>query len=147
MTLVWDIDKTGPEALNYAWTKPSSKLLMEPQQNKSGIVFSVNWKFENVREGFDHDIRLVVYVDGKRYQVSNIAKGSVGNSFKVNLPKATSELKIVAEAFYEGTWEEHSVANAYSMDAVVQKTGPFSSKLSLDVKFDIKSETVIPVWK
>ncbi len=147
LTLVWDIDKTGPEALTYAWTKPTAKLLMSPEQSKSGTALSVKWKFDNVNEGYDHDIRLIVYADGKRYHVSNIAKSSVGNQFKVTLPKTTKDLKIVAESFYEGTWEEHSVKNSYSMDAVVQKTGPFPSKVSLDVKFDIKSESVNPVWK
>jgi len=147
LTLVWDIDKTGGEDLTYAWTKPNNKLLNESKPGKTDILLSVTWKFKNVNEGYDHDTRMVVYADGKKVSTSPVAKGAVGNSFKANLPKNTAEIKIVAEAFYEGTWEEHLIIHDYSLDAVVLKSGPFVQKLSLNVNFDIKNATVVPVWK
>ncbi|HTH31928.1 MAG TPA: hypothetical protein VL946_11330, partial [Lacibacter sp.] len=147
LTLVWDIDKKGSEALNYAWTKPSHKLLNESKPDKSDISLSISWKFTNVKQGFDHDTRIVVYADGKKAFTSPVAKGATGNSFKANLPKNTAEIKVVAEAFYEGTWEEHLVVHEYSLDAVVLKSGPFTQKLSLDINFDLKNTTVIAVWK
>jgi hypothetical protein len=147
LTLVWDIDKTGKDALNYAWTKPNHKLLNESKPDKSDISLSVSWRFTNVKHGFDHDTRIVIYADGKKVFTSPVAKGATGNSFKANLPKNTSEIKLVAEAFYEGTWEEHLVVHEYSLDAVVLKSGPFAQKLDLDINFDLKNATVVTVWK
>lgn len=147
LTLIWDLDKSGNEALSYAWTKPNNKLLQEVKPNKSDIPLAVKWKFTNVKEGYDHDIRMVVYADGIKLFTSPIAKGSTGNSFRTSIPKNTAEIKIVAEAFYEGAWEEHLRSHDYSLDAVVMKSGPFLPKLNLEVNFDIKSEAVIPVWK
>ena len=147
LTLIWDIDKTGKDALNYAWTKPNHQLLNESKPDKSDISLSVTWMFKNVNEDYDHDIRIVVYADGKKVFTSPVSKGSVGNSFKANLPKNAMEIKLVAEAFYEGVWEEHLSAHDYSLDAVVLKSGPFVQKLNLNVNFDLKNATVIPVWK
>ena len=146
LTLVWDLDKPAEEALTYLWSKPTSKILMEPEPNKSGIKLDVTWKFLNVNLGFDHDVRMVVYADGKEVFTSKIAKGSVGNTFAAILPKGTKEIKIVGEAFYEGGWEAHLISNSYSMDAIVLKTTDILAKMTLDVKFDLKQSTVNAVW-
>lgn len=147
LTLLWDIDKYGDEALTVAWKKPTPKLLMEPILEKTGASLDVAWKFSGVKEGFDHSMRLVVYADGKKIFTSPIAKSSVGNMFKVNMPKECAEIRIVAEAFYEGSWEEHTVKNSYSIDAQVVKNDGIGPKMSVTIDFNLDDKKINAVWK
>jgi hypothetical protein len=50
-------------------------------------------------------------------------------------------------AYYEGTWEEHTVANEYSLDALYEGEVSLKKKLTLDLVFDIDKEVTIAKLK
>lgn len=76
----------------------------------------VSWSFKNIQEGYDHEARMDVFVDGSKVAESPSALQSAGGKMKVSLPRGDHDVRLVAMALYEGTWEEHTIDNEYSID-------------------------------
>lgn len=108
----------------------------------NSVPLTVTWKYTNVVEGYDHDSRTVVYVDGKIAATSDVIKESKLGKLVVYVPKGNHDILIENYAFYEGNWELHSRENSYSLDAVYSANMLFSKKRSLNLIFDIDAETV-----
>jgi hypothetical protein len=94
-----------------------------------GIAFAqstslqVTYKFIHIVDGYDHDSKTVVYIDGKPVGESPSVKESVGATFTVKVPYGTHDLKVMNFAYYEGEWEEHTVENEYSIDCNFEESG------------------------
>lgn len=87
-----------------------------PEGKKAKIV--VKFSFDNIEEGYDHDNKTEVYIDGKLVGTSTVKRESKKNSVKVTTTKGNHEVRIVNYAYYEGNWEEHTIANNYSQDFI-----------------------------
>jgi hypothetical protein len=107
------------------------------------VQLTVNWKFMNVVEGYDHDTKIIVSVDGRQAGTSGVYKQTEPASFRVMVPEGSHRVLIQAYAFYEGKWEEHTILNNYSFDALLETTMDLSSNRIVNLVFDIGSETVI----
>ncbi|HNF69440.1 MAG TPA: hypothetical protein PLL28_08700 [Chitinophagales bacterium] len=81
------------------------------------VKVSVGWEFKNLVEGFDHDCKTELYIDGTLVATSSVTKESKANSVSATTSRGKHEIKVINYAFYEGNWEEHTVANNYSIDA------------------------------
>jgi hypothetical protein len=90
----------------------------------------VTFKFLNIVEGYDHDCKTEVFIDGESVGESGTVKESAGASFTVNVPVGKHDLKVVNYALYEGTWEEHSIENEYSIDCTYEESGHNFKKAS-----------------
>lgn len=106
---------------------------------------TVTFKFINIVDGYDHNCKSEVFIDGKSVGVSPEGKESVGTTFTVTVPTGSSDFRLMNYAQYEGTWEEHTVENEYSIDCFVEEDGhSFTKKKEkLYIIFDIDKQTYV----
>lgn len=109
---------------------------------QSTTPLTLSFKFVNVVEGYDHDCKTQVFVDGELLATSRVVKETQGATMVVNVPKGRHRIRVVNWALYEGTWEEHTVANNYSFDAIFEDQYNFSGKKAkLYLIFDVDNGT------
>lgn len=107
------------------------------------VRLTINWGFTNVVEGYDHDTKIIVSVDGRQVGVSTVSKQTKTAPFAVMIPKGVHKVLIEAYAFYEGKWEAHTIANSYSLDATYETTMDFSQNKIISLVFDIDQEKTL----
>ena len=107
---------------------------------------TVNYKFANIEEGYDHDSKTVVLIDGDVVGESGVAPESKGGTFTVQVPTGMHTLRVVNLALYEGVWEEHTIENNYSIDCFYETDHFFKKPEKLYLLFDVDSETSVS-WK
>jgi hypothetical protein len=107
---------------------------------------TVNIKFVGIEEGYDHETKTVVLIDGEEVAYSPNTLQSKTGAFTVDVPQGSHELRIVNYALFEGNWEEHTVANDYSIDCVHEETHNFKKPEKLYILFDINEGTKTS-WK
>lgn len=103
----------------------------------------VNWSFANVEDGYDHNNRVDVYVGEALMGTSSVKPETTPNSVTVKLPKGTTEARVVNMAQYEGKWEEHTIANQYSIDCVWEGPIKPSGRTELNLVFDLDQGTIV----
>lgn len=103
--------------------------------------FSVDWSFKNIEEGYDHLSRIDVYVDGQKFSESQSAPQSRPGHLNLDLPEGKHEVKVIALAMWEGQWEEHVIANDYSIDCLWE--GSVSGGKPLKLVFDLDNGTIV----
>lgn len=112
---------------------------------KTGTL-TINTKYVGIVEGYDHLNKTQLYVDGKLMGESESKLESQPLRFSVKLPRGKHDIKILNLAFYEGNWEEHTVANNYSVDALYEGSIELKKKKSISLIFDIdKAATEVKI--
>ena len=114
--------------------------------NAQTAKLTVYVKFIGIEEGYDHDTKTAVFIDGNEIAVSQVTPQSKTGSFSVDVPAGSHELKVMNYALYEGNWEEHTVANEYSIDCFFEENHTFKKPEKLYLLFDIDSGTKAS-WK
>lgn len=109
----------------------------------AGDGLFVKWKFDHIQDGYDHDNRIDVFVDGEKFMESDVAPQSKPGALTVPLPPGDHDVRIVSMALYEGTWEEHTIANDYSIDCEWNGRVRGDKKTKLKLVFDIDSGTIV----
>lgn len=140
LKIVWDVDN---QKTSYNWDGSGKA----PKSDGSSVPMTISWEFKGIESGYDHKCRMVVYVNGKQVQVSNSALESEGGKMVVMLPKGNISLKIMNEAFYEGGWEEHTIANNYSVDCFLIGDFTINKQKKVHLLFDIEKMETIVNWK
>ncbi len=107
----------------------------------AGPLIIIKWSFKNIVEGYDHDNKIIVFIDGKQVKESSVKKESEPNTLKVKVKKGNHNIKIMNYASYEGKWEEHTVSNDYSIDCSYEKNMEIKKKTTITLVFDIDSGT------
>lgn len=108
------------------------------------VKITFKYKCTNIVEGYDHLSRLKVYVDGKIAGTSSEKLESQENTITVELSKGEHSIRAILESQYEGAWEEHTIANTYSIDCLYEITKKFTKKNTLVVlEFNIDVGTII----
>jgi hypothetical protein len=102
---------------------------------------TVNIKFVGIEEGYDHETKTVVLIDGEEVAFSPTTLQSKTGAFTVDVPQGSHQLKIVNYALYEGDWEEHTITNDYSIDCVYEEDHTFKKPEKLYLLFDIDEGT------
>ncbi len=111
------------------------------------VPLQVSFKFINVEEGYDHDCKTEVLIDGVSAGETDVVKESQGGKFTVDVPVGVHDIRVVNWAYYEGNWEEHTIENNYSLDCVWSETGhDFKKASKLFFVYDLDSETIVS-WK
>lgn len=106
----------------------------------------VTFNFLNIVEGYDHTTKCQVFIDDEMVGESPEVPESKGSTFSVEVPAGSHNLRIVNFALYEGNWEEHTIANNYSIDCLFEEEHNFKKNEKLFLVFDIDSGT-ISSWK
>lgn len=105
------------------------------------VKVTVNWTFEHVVDGYDHENKMVVMVDGKLYGESKSFKQTERATFTISVPKGKHAITIQDYAFYNGVWEPHTKANEYSVDAFYDGVIDCRKGTTITMTFDIDRET------
>jgi hypothetical protein len=105
------------------------------------VKLTIKWTFTNVVEGYDHDNKMVVFVDGKRMGESAVFKQTAKASYEVMVSEGVHQVKVENMALYEGKWEAHTRANSYSVDALYEGEVVCGAKTIVNLVFDIDSES------
>ena len=106
---------------------------------------TVKWSFLNIVEGYDHDTKCTVFIDGKEVGTSSVTKESQANSITLKVKKGKHNVKIMNYASYEGKWEEHTIENTYSIDCIYENELTLKSKNTITLVFDIDSGTTATI--
>lgn len=107
----------------------------------------VNWKFINIENGYDHPSRMLVFVDGIELGMSAQSPESKGGTFLVNIPKGTHVIRLVNQAFFEGKWQDHSIVNNYSIDAIYEKSLAVKKGIEVTLIIDLDNEHTVNTWE
>lgn len=135
--MIFDVDKESTE----------TKVVGSKEMKPKGVPLTVTWIYKNVEEGFDHDNRTEVYVDGNKVGTSDIYKESKKGTMTVMVPAGEHQITIENYAYYEGNWELHSIENNYSVDAFYSINLNFKKKRYINLVFDIETYETIPTVK
>lgn len=115
----------------------STALLAKPPKQAK---LTVSWSFVGIIDGYDHDSKCIVFIDGNQVGESTVTKESKPNSITVNVEPGKHSVRVMNYALYEGQWEEHTVANNYSVDCFYEGELIFKKKKSITLVFDIGTE-------
>ena len=103
----------------------------------------VTYIFTGIEGGYDHTHRLEVFADGVSVGVSPEGAQSKKGHVHVEVPNGPFVVRIVDSAFYDGKWEEHTIANDYSLDCIVEKELSPRKKHKLSIVFDIDNGVTV----
>lgn len=109
---------------------------------KTGII-RVNTSYTGVLDGYDHINKTMVYVDGMLAGETSEQLQSVPNSCVITASKGKHSIRIINMANYEGNWEEHTIANEYSIDALYEGEIKLKKEITINLVFDITEEKTI----
>lgn len=98
---------------------------------------SVHYSFKGIVEGYDHMCVTKIFVDDNLVAQSSEKLESESNTVFCNISKGKHRVRIVNYAFHEGIWEEHTIANTYSLDCVYEFKKKFKKDVVVTLIFDI----------
>ena len=117
----------------------TSLFTLSAYAQKKGII-TINTRYTGVQDGYDHINKTMVYVDGKLAGETSEQVQSKPNSCSISVERGTHDIRIVNMANYEGNWEEHTLINEYSIDALYADEIKLKKELTIDIVFDITKE-------
>jgi hypothetical protein len=109
---------------------------------KTGVII-VNTSYAGVLDGYDHINKTMVYLDGILAGETSEEVQSKPNSCSITAERGNHTIRIVNMANYEGNWEEHTITNEYSLDAVYEGEIKLKKEVIIDLTFDITEEKTI----
>lgn len=107
---------------------------------------TVTFKYQFVHddgEGQLINTRLKVYIDDVVKGVSLEKKEAEANHVTVEIPTGQHKVRAVIESQYEGNWEEHTIANEYSIDCIYLHEDNYTKHVRVDLIFDIIKGTIV----
>jgi hypothetical protein len=106
--------------------------------SQKSVTLRIDYSFQNIEKGHDLTCMTKVFANGELVATSEQHSESNPFSFSCEIPKGECQLKIVNYALYNGTWEEHTVANDYSIDCVYEIAQKFTKKAyRITIVFDV----------
>lgn len=107
----------------------------------------VNWRFVNIEDGYDHRSRMVVFVDDVQYGVSSESSESAGGIFNLKIPKGLHRIRIVNQSYLNDTWQDHTIVNNYSVEAVYEKEIAVNKGVRVTLVIDLNDEVTVNEWE
>lgn len=106
---------------------------------KTGTI-TVNTSYTGVVDGYDHINKTMVYVDGLLAGETSEQVQSKPNSCIISVSRGKHNIRIINMANYDGNWEEHTLTNNYSIDAVYESEIKLKKDMVITLVFDITQE-------
>ncbi|MBX7226643.1 MAG: hypothetical protein K1X55_11465 [Chitinophagales bacterium] len=114
---------------------------MQAQAKKGGgseSTIVIKYSFKGIEDGYDHNSKAVISIDGEEVYTSRVHKESSPQTITLKVPMGKFDFNLMMWAEYEGNWEEHSIDNNYSFDCAVDETFKASKKKhTLTIIFDL----------
>lgn len=118
-----------------------------PEFKGKHYPMEVSWRFIHIEKGYDHLSRMLVYVDDVEYGVSPQAAESIGGTFEVKIPRGQHRIRIVNQSFVKGVWQDHTIVNNYSVEAVYEKSVEVKRGLKVTLVIDLNNEQTVNEWE
>ena len=107
----------------------------------------IDWNFIHVEEGYDHLSRMLVFVDNQEYGISPQSLESKGGTFTLKIPKGSHRIRIVNQSFVNGMWQDHTIINNYSVEAVYEKAMEIKKSVRVTLIIDLNDEHTVNTWE
>jgi len=117
----------------------NTSFISEP--NEKDLKITVKYSFKGIVDGYDHPTKTELYIDDELKGTSTVSKESQPNSVTATATKGKHRIRIVNYAQYEGNWEEHTIANNYSIDCLYEAEVSVKKNLTIKLLFDLDSGT------
>lgn len=103
----------------------------------SSNTLTIEYSFAGIEEGYDHQTKTIVYVDGQKVAESDVHKQSEPKKIEFDIDPGMYVIRVVNYAFYEGKWEEHTTENGYSIDCIFEDTVSTTFTKLIKILFDL----------
>ena len=107
----------------------------------------IDWCFKHVESGYDHVSRMQVFVDDIAYGTSGQSVESRGGIFVLKIPKGMHRIRIVNQSFLNGFWQDHTIVNNYSVEAVYEKLVEVKKSIRVTLLIDLENEETVNKWE
>jgi hypothetical protein len=105
--------------------------------NKGKPTIIIKYSFINIVDSCNYLNRIVVFIDGEKVAVSIEKKQSEPNSLSFSIKKGKHKIRIMDEVFFQGKWEEHTLANDYNIDALYESEMLVKKNQTINLVFDL----------
>lgn len=110
-------------------------------------LMKIDWSFIHVEAGYDHLSRMLVFVDDREYGISPQSLESKGGTFLLKVPKGSHRIRIVNQSFVNGVWQNHTIVNNYSVEAVYEKAVEIRKSVHVTLIIDLNDEQTVNKWE
>lgn len=107
----------------------------------------IDWRFTNVESGYNHVSRMQVFVDDVEYGTSEQSVESMGGKFLLKIPKGMHRIRIVNQSLIDGDWQDHTIVNNYSVEAVYEKLIEVKKNVRVTLVIDLNDEETVNKWE
>jgi hypothetical protein len=114
-----------------------SLLVVGTSFSQKSSKVTIEYKFTNIIEGYDHKTKTEFFIDGGKVSESKEHLQSKKAKVKFKVSAGTHTFKMVNYTFFEGRWEVRSIDNGYSIEGTIESEINFSSKRKILVQYDI----------
>ncbi len=122
-------------------------LKKNPEFKGRHVPMEINWRFIHVENGYDHTSRMQVFVDDIEYGTSVQSLESEGGQFNLKIPKGTHRIRIVNQSFLNGVWQDHTIVNNFSVEAVYEKSVEVKKTVRVTLVIDLNNEESVNKWE
>ncbi len=118
-----------------------------PEFKGKHVPMEINWRFIHVENGYDHASRMQVFVDDIEYGTSTQSLESEGGLFILKIPKGTHRIRIVNQSYLNGVWQDHTIVNNFSIEAVYEKKLEVKKNIRVTLVIDLNNEQTVNEWE
>lgn len=127
--------------------KGNELIKKSPEFKGKHFPMEISWRFINVEKGYDHPSRMLVFVDDVEYGASPQTIESNGGTFGLEVPKGKHRIRIVNQSYVKGVWQDHTIVNNYSIEAVYEKLLEVKKGLKVTLVIDLNNERTVNKWE
>ena len=127
---------------------PAGSLFLEKKMTFKGKHYpmEIDWRFTNVESGYNHISRIQVFVDDVEYGTSEKSVENMGGKFLLKIPRGMHRIRIVNQSFIDGAWQDHTIVNNYSVEAVYEKSIDVKKSVRVTLVIDLNDEETVNRW-
>lgn len=142
----FDLDKSDVSVVKFDLN--GNELMNKiPEFKGKHYPMQISWRFINIEEGYDHPSRMLVFVDDVEVGISPQAVESIGGVFEVKIPKGQHRIRIVNQSLIKGVWQDHTIVNNYSVDAVYERSMEVKKGWKVTLLIDLNNEHTVNRWE
>lgn len=142
-----EFDLNGAEVSIIRFDSNGMELTRKKTFKGKHYPMKVDWRFIHVEQGYDHVSRMLVYVDDIEYGISPQSVESKGGIFTVKIPKGSHRIRIVNQSYLNGVWQDHTIVNNYSVEAVYEKALEIKKSVRVTLVIDLNDEHTVNTWE
>lgn len=142
----FDLDKSDVSVVKFDLN--GNELMNKiPEFKGRHYPMQISWQFINIEEGYDHPSCMLVFVDDVEVGISPQAVESIGGVFEVKIPKGQHRIRIVNQSLIKGVWQDHTIVNNYSVDAVYERSMEVKKGWKVTLVIDLNNEHTVNRWE